>query len=111
MQVSGGLLMAYASGAIIGPLLAGVVFTAYSPQAMFVYTAAVNGILVLFALYRMGIRGTLAASQRRAVINLPGGQFTAGHLYTALREQLDWGRSDKSDDKHDESTDNQEGKN
>jgi len=108
VQVSGGLLMAYASGAIIGPLLAGAIITAFSPQAMFVFTAGVNGMLVLFALYRMRTRGTLAVSQRRAVINLPGGQFTAGQLYSALREQLDWRRADHSDDKPDATTDNQE---
>ena len=96
VQISGGLLMAYACGAVTGPVLAGAIIEAYTPQAMFIYTATVNATLVVFALYRMGIRRTLAASQRRAIINLPGGQFTAGHLYTALREQVDRGRSGKS---------------
>jgi len=101
-QVSGGLLMAYACGAVTGPVLAGAIMQAYNPQAMFYYTGAVNTGLVLFALYRTSIRATLEASKRKGVINLPGGQFTAGHLYSALRDQLDSVRQRNSDTKNTE---------
>ncbi len=108
VQVSGGLLMAYASGAIVGPLLAGAVITAFNPPAMFVFTASVNALLVVFAVFRMGTRETLEASKRRAVINLPGGQYTAGQLYSALREQIDWGRGSAARDKPDATMETEE---
>ncbi len=52
ISVSGGLLMLYGLGSIIGPLFAPVIMELGSPQALFAYTACIHFILVIYALYR-----------------------------------------------------------
>jgi hypothetical protein len=43
----------YGIGAIIGPLVASTAMTVAGATALFVYTAAIHGLLVLYAAYRM----------------------------------------------------------
>ena len=83
VQTASGLLMAYSAGAIVGPILVGVLMSVYAATALFVYTACVLGFLGLFALFRMTRRSTRAPAERPAAINLPGGTYTAGELYSA----------------------------
>jgi MFS family permease len=53
VMVSAGLLLMYGIGAIIGPLVASTAMTVAGATALFVYTAAIHGLLVLYAAYRM----------------------------------------------------------
>ena len=89
VQTASGLLMAYSTGAIIGPILVGVLMNVYEARVFFLYTAVVLGFLGLFALFRMTRRSTRSPEQRTAAINLPGGAYTAGELYKAVDETID----------------------
>ena len=56
VEASSGLLLLYASGAVVGPLLASYLMNHYGPQALFLFTGAVHSILVAFAVVRMSLR-------------------------------------------------------
>ncbi|MGR3320700.1 MAG: MFS transporter [Pseudooceanicola sp.] len=53
IQVSGGLLLVFGLGSIIGPTLAGVAMTAYGPSSLFAVTGGAHVLLVLFAILRL----------------------------------------------------------
>ncbi len=52
VAISGGLLMLYGLGSIIGPFLAPIIMTLSTPQSLFVFTACVHASLVVYGLYR-----------------------------------------------------------
>lgn len=89
VETASALLVAYGIGASLGPLIASVVMGAIGPRGLFMYSAAINVLLVLFGIYRMRRRATKAKEERTEMINLPGGQFTAGKLYASMRNQMD----------------------
>ena len=105
IQTASGLLVAYGSGACMGPLVAGSLMEYFGPPAMFLYSALVTFLLASFGFYRMYRRAPMAKERQSRIITLPGGQFTAGQLYTAMREQV--ARSDAAapSEEHEESTD------
>ena len=59
----------------------------FSARALFAFVGLVMAFLALFAIFRMFRRST--PRERREAIVLPGGQFTAGQLYAAMRNQMD----------------------
>lgn len=64
VQVSSGLLLSYAAGAVLGPMIGGIAMTGFGPQALFIYTGLVQGSLVVFGIYRMTQRPTRPAVER-----------------------------------------------
>lgn len=56
VEASSGLLLLYASGAVVGPLLASFLMDRFGPQTLFLFTAAVHSVLVAFAVIRMSVR-------------------------------------------------------
>ena len=91
VQTAAGLLIAYSIGAVTGPIVVGLLMEYRDDRALFVFTAAVMGFLGLLALYRMTRRRAPSVEGRQGLINLPGGAFTAGELYAAVRETMDRG--------------------
>jgi MFS family permease len=89
VETASALLVAYGLGASLGPLIASAVMGGVGPRGLFIYSATVNALLVLFGIYRMRRRATKAVGERTEIINLPGGQFTAGRLYASMRNQMD----------------------
>ncbi len=89
VETASALLVAYGVGASLGPLIASAVMGGIGPRGLFVYSAAINLLLVLFGIYRMRRRASKAKGERTEIINLPGGQFTAGRLYASMRNQMD----------------------
>ena len=63
VSISGGLLLIYGIGSVIGPSLAPVVMSFAGPSSMFAYTATVHALLAIYGLYRL--------SQRAAPENSP----------------------------------------
>lgn len=53
VSVSGGLLLIYGIGSVIGPSVAPVVMSIAGPSAMFAYTSVVQGLLAVYGLYRL----------------------------------------------------------
>ena len=53
VSISGGLLLIYGIGSVVGPLIAPIVMSIYGSSAMFAFTASVHLILGLYGLYRL----------------------------------------------------------
>jgi MFS family permease len=64
IQVSGGLLLVYGIGAIIGPTLAGLAMTHFGAQGLFYVTAGAHILLILFALLRLRARAGVAPEEK-----------------------------------------------
>lgn len=56
IQISGGLLLIYGVGSIIGPTFAGFAMTSFGPQSLFMTTAAAHILLLGFAIFRLRVR-------------------------------------------------------
>ena len=56
VQVSSGLLLAYAGGAVAGPMLAAVAVESFGVNALFAFTSLVHVVLVIFVVIRMRSR-------------------------------------------------------
>lgn len=53
IAVSAGMLLAWASGSIAGPTLAGIAVDHLGPQGLFFYLTGIAGLVFVFALWRM----------------------------------------------------------
>ncbi len=56
VTISGGLLLTYGIGSVIGPSIAPLVMSLSGPSAMFAYTACVHAALGVYAVYRLSQR-------------------------------------------------------
>ena len=71
VKVSGGLLLLFGIGTIIGPTLGGPVMTAAGPYALFAVTAISHLLISAYAIYRSRTRAAIPAEDRENVPNLP----------------------------------------
>ena len=71
LAVSSGLLLVYGSGAISGPLIAGLAMGYLGPAGLHVTLSVVMAAVVLFALYRMTMRRSPTAEGRAPVVFVP----------------------------------------
>jgi MFS family permease len=60
VQVSGGLLLIYAAGAALGPLLAAPLMERAGPGGLFVFVSGTLGLFVALICYRLASAGRLA---------------------------------------------------
>jgi MFS family permease len=74
VAVSGGLLLIYGLGAILGPVLAPLVMEFTSPSYMFAYTAVIHGALFLFGLFRLTRRESVPVDDQEDYV--PAGPRT-----------------------------------
>jgi MFS family permease len=63
VMVSSGLLLMYGIGAIIGPFLASTMMTVADPRALFLFTAIVHLLLVIYSFQRLFRRKSSPAAQ------------------------------------------------
>lgn len=56
VEASSGLLLLYAGGAVVGPLIASVSMRGMGPGGLFVFTAVAHAAMAGFTLYRMALR-------------------------------------------------------
>lgn len=56
VAISGGLLLIYGIGSVVGPSIAPIVMAQFGPSAMFAFTAVVHLLLSTYALYRISKR-------------------------------------------------------
>jgi len=66
IQVSGGLLMIFGLGSIIGPLVAGVAMSGLGPRGLFMTTAAAHLLLIAFTLWRMTLHPAVPQEEKAA---------------------------------------------
>jgi MFS family permease len=71
IQVSGGLLIVYGIGAIVGPLAAGLGMAQAGPIGLFWTTAAAHGLLLAFTLWRISQRAPVANSDKGVFVAVP----------------------------------------
>ncbi len=66
IQVSGGLLLVFGIGSIIGPTVAGFAMTTLGSAALFAVTGAAHLLLILFAIFRLRIAPAVASADKVA---------------------------------------------
>lgn len=66
IQVSGGLLLVFGIGSIIGPTVAGFAMTAFGASMLFAVTGTVHIALILFALLRLRVAPAVATEDKIA---------------------------------------------
>ena len=66
VEAASGLLLVFATGAVVGPLVASTLMRAWGANALFASTAAIHGALVLYVLARMPLRARPAEADRIA---------------------------------------------
>lgn len=59
IQVSGGLLMVYGIGSIIGPLGAGWIMGPFGPAGLFYTTIAAHVVMIVFTVWRISVRAAV----------------------------------------------------
>ena len=67
VQLSASLILLFAVGAIISPIVAGYLIQHLDPGAMFLFIALIHAVLVCYSVWRMGIRPALNVSSYRYV--------------------------------------------
>ena len=76
IQTSGGLLMVFGLGNIVGPLGAGIAMTSVGPTALFMASAVAHVLLIVFALIRMALRPAVSAAEKAAFVSVPVARAT-----------------------------------
>lgn len=71
IQTSGGLLMVFGFGSILGPLLAGVGMAQIGPGGLFWTSMGAHGLLILFTLWRISRRAPVAEADKTAFVVAP----------------------------------------
>lgn len=71
IQISGGLLLVYGVGGMVGPLLAGAAMSAFGPPGLFATTLAAHVPLVAFALWRISKRAPVAQEAKVEFVPAP----------------------------------------
>ena len=71
VAISGGLFLLYGAGSIIGPILGPTAMELFGAPALFLYTAAVHILLVIFGLYRMAQRSAPAHAEKAGYVPVP----------------------------------------
>ena len=76
VKVSGGLLLLYGIGTIIGPTLGGPVMSAVSPHALFLVTSTAHILITAYAIFRSRRRAAKPAEMRDAYTTINPGTLT-----------------------------------
>jgi MFS family permease len=71
VKVSGGLLLLYGIGTIIGPTLSGPVMSSVGPYSLFFITAMAHVMITAYAMFRSRQRAAIPAGSRDAYTNMP----------------------------------------
>lgn len=71
IQVSGGLLLVFGLGSIVGPLAAGAAMTDRAPNMLYIVTAAAHGVIILFGLWRIARSKKVADAEKGDFVAIP----------------------------------------
>jgi len=90
VKVSGGLLLLYGFGTMIGPVLGAILMGSMRPESLFLATALAHAALAAYTVLRIGRRAPVPLDAREAFKTLPserGLTPEAGRLDPRTREQ------------------------
>ncbi|MCA1244625.1 MFS transporter [Stappia stellulata] len=73
LKTSGGLLLLFGAGSIVGPVIAAAMMTLTTPQGLFAVTSGAHASLIAFALFRMTQRKAIAPEDREDFVAMPSG--------------------------------------
>lgn len=76
VKVSGGLLLLYGIGTIIGPTIGGPVMSSISPYALFLVTGLAHVLISAYAIIRSRVRAAMPAEMRDAYTTINPGTMT-----------------------------------
>jgi MFS family permease len=76
VKISGGLLLLYGIGTIIGPTIGGPIMTVTGPYGLFMITACAHVLITAYAIFRSRMRAALPASERDAYSTINPGTLT-----------------------------------
>ncbi|OSP56006.1 MFS transporter [Pseudoruegeria sp. SK021] len=71
IQTSGGLLMVFGLGCIVGPLIAGVGMSTIGVSGLFMTSLMAHVLMVLFALWRINVRAAVKGHSKGAFMHVP----------------------------------------
>lgn len=71
VSTSSAMLLVYGAGAILGPLIAGLIMGWIGPWGLYALLAGVMSVTVVFALYRMQARAPLPVEEQASVLLVP----------------------------------------
>lgn len=84
VELSAGLMFFYAVGAIAAPYVVSTLIDRFGPSAMFAFVSLAHVILIVFSLYRMGVR---SAEAKTSYVYAPRTSFLIGRLLGKSREK------------------------
>ena len=71
VEISSTLILVFAIGAVIGPLVSSAVVQVAGGPSFFVYSAVIHMLTAVFAFYRMGKRAALPPEEKDAFVPVP----------------------------------------
>lgn len=71
IQISGGLLMLFGFGSIIGPLITGAAFSLVGPAGLFITTAGAHSLVIGYASWRCLRKKTVSESEKVTFVATP----------------------------------------
>lgn len=97
IQISGGLLLTFGIGSIIGPTVAGWAMSEVGIRALFYVTSAAHGIVILYTLWRISRREAVAEDDKSTFQPINAGRTS--NLQTAKLSQNEQPETQKDGDK------------
>ena len=86
IQTSGGLLMVFGLGSIVGPLAAGVLMSIAGPLGLFMTSIFAHGLIVFFTIWRMTLRAAPTENKGSFQVSAPGRILTPETALLAAEE-------------------------
>jgi MFS family permease len=87
IRISGGLLLMFGLGSIVGPALAGVAMAQNAPASLFAVSAVAHLALIVFALIRMATRAPVAAADKGTFVAAPLARATTPETAALASEE------------------------
>lgn len=80
VAATGGLLLSYGVGAIIGPLLAPILMKTFGPKGLFIYFSIIGAILSLYAIFKVFKTAPIPKEDKVPYANIPRTTPTVSEL-------------------------------
>ncbi|MCU9839740.1 MFS transporter [Ruegeria sp. WL0004] len=97
IQVSGGLLMLYGVGAILGPLFAGFGMETLGSAGLFMTSAGAHVLLILFAGLRILLRAPVAEADKSSFVPSPSARATTPETAALASSESDLTETDEAE--------------
>lgn len=95
IMISGGLLMVFGLGSIVGPLVAGAAMSTVGPTGLFMATAVAHVLLILQAIWRISRRPPVPREDKVDFVPVPGVRSTTPETiaFGASEEEVEKARA------------------